>query len=323
MKKFLLLSPFIGATMLSACTYDVDANVIRIAILPTEIKGESLTKETFGILKDIGKALPDYKVEYVITNDNNAARTAIVFGQVDMVWTSTATFWSAEAEAPLWKNDVDILATTAPNGDIEQAGYKSIIATHINNAPDFAGATTDAEKIAILKDKSFSFSSKSSTSGGKLPREYFWKNTSKEDYKNKDDIYSSNKFLKNVSITGSHTTSLLNILQKTTYAGAYWDATLDTIEEDKNYKFDRSDLFYITEIQAPGDPLWYSKKKINNTMANNIRNYLTSLTPETASEGVYGEGSNYFTNNSIRWVATDKTNESYKLIRDLDEGMNR
>lgn len=320
MKK-LLTTLFLTPLALTAC--GEEQLIIKIAILPTEVTGDTLSDETKGIVQDIKNSLPEYTIEPIRVTNTNAAKTAIINGQVDMVWSSTATFWSAEAEAAAFGKELDILLTPAPKGDITLAGYYSIIGTHIDNARDFEGLKTQNEKIKALKEKSFAFSTKTSTSGGKLPREVFWENTNREDYTEKNDIFNSNTYLGDVSLTGEHSTTILNILQKSVYAGAYWDQALPLLLQDESLEFKESDMFEIMKIQAPGDPLWYNKSTVDSVVANRIVNHLTTLDNETMTEGVFGPDSAYFLDETYRWTKTDKTHKSYQTIRSLDINIKR
>jgi len=270
---------------LTACA--AEEKTFTIAFLPNETTAGELSASAQMLADELQVALGDnYTVNYVIVDDYSAVTEAILTGTAQIAWESGATFTKANLE----DDAVVPLVSYAPNADVSLGGYPGYIATHKDNAGDFTGLTTDAQKLAVLKGKSFGFVSATSTSGRLVPTTSFWNAFGPNgdgSLTDKEDIYvndtSAGGIFSEIVFAGTHQTSAALIYQKDVYAGAFCCTYgVGTDSEGNAYTLD--DFYIISEALVPNGPLWVNSDYFTQAEMDRIADHLVGLNATNAPE---------------------------------------
>lgn len=253
-----------------------EMKVYKLIELPND--GGELTPGVDSIIEEMNIALKplNAKVEYQSADDYSVVSEAILSGTAHMTVGSGATYVKSRME-----NDKIIpLFVPAPGGALKKAGYPAFIATNVANAKDFEGVEGE-EALKLLKGKSFSFVSATSTSGRVVPTTTFWEIFGPEGTK---DVTEKNKIFEGtdkdggifseVSFAGNHPASVELIANNRVYAGAFC-CEYAKGNEDK--------LHIIYEQQVSGDPYWLNSETVDKEHIDAIVKHFTSLTPENVT----------------------------------------
>lgn len=223
MKNFLLASMILGSLALIGCESNTDKSEekpIVVGVLPNESTPEAKDYRD-GLAAEISEALGGREVDMRRTDSYEALIDATLAGQIQIAISSGHNYIAAKDD-PMGGNNVDLIATYAPNGEIDKAGYKGWIAakkdSDLEKEIKKAGIGDDltpngkdeVARLKHLKNKRFSFVSFASTSGFAVPRavlySVFGENGEKL-IKDKDDFAdpSKIKFMElTTSPTGDH-----------------------------------------------------------------------------------------------------------------------
>lgn len=283
-KLFGLLLALTLVVTLAACGED---KTFTIAFLPNETTSGELSDSAQMLADEIQEALGNgYTVDYVIVDDYSAVTEAILTGTAQIAWESGATFTGANLE----DDAVIPLVSYAPNADESLGGYPGYIATHIDNASDFAGLTTEAEKLAVLKDKSFAFVSATSTSGRLVPTTTFWNAFGPDgtgEVSEKTQIYEDNAanggLFSEIIFSGTHQTSAAQIFQKDVYAGAFC-CTYGVGTDSQGNAYTLDDFYIISEALVPNGPLWVNSDYFTQEEMDAITDHLVGLNESNAAD---------------------------------------
>ncbi len=255
---------------------------VTVAFLPNE-GSVTLSPMSQMLVDEIQKALGDgYAVKGVVVDDYAAVTEAMLTGTAQIAWESGATF----AKTNMEDSAIIPLVTYGVDGKLDNASYTAYIATNIDNKADFEGKTRD-QKLEQLKGKSFSFVSATSTSGRLVPTTSLYLEFGPEGRKavtSKSQIFEKTDkeggIFSEIMFGGNHPGSVLNIVDKKAYAGAFCcQYGKDAIDK----------LYIIDQVQVPNGPLWVNSKYIDADMQAKITEHFVKLTPETSVEGFFAD----------------------------------
>lgn len=284
----------LAVVSLSAC--ESDTKTFTIAFLPNETTAGELSDSAQMLADVIQEALGDeYTVDYVIVDEYSAVSEAVLSGTAQIAWESGSTFMKAHLE----DDAVIPLVSYAPNADASLGGYPAYIATNKDNADDFTGLTTEAQKLEVLKGKSFSFVSSTSTSGWLVPTTTLWNTfgpAGSGDLTDKAAIYeetdTNGGLFSEIQFGGTHQTNAMNIYMGTVYAGAFcctYGVGTDT--EGNDYTLD--DFYIIAEALVPNGPLWVNSDYFTQEEMDAITNFLVDL-DDTNNAGFFDAQTGFF-----------------------------
>ena len=293
---------------------------ICIAFLPNESDSAGIQDRFLAFATEIEIALDgEFDIRYNVVDDYAATIAAMVSGAADISWGSPNSYTIANRES---NGVVQPIVTFATDGDIEQSGYKAFIGTHKDNAGDFADIDNNAslteeekaiERIKLLEGKSFSFVSPTSTSGRKVPTASLYSIFGEVNggyIEEKEDIHTKligeGGVFSEIKFGGNHQANVENIYDKVAYAGA-WCC------EFVNHAGYEMDEFYILSVTiVPESPIWVNTDNVSQENIDKIADHFVSLTPETATFGLYHNEAEGFDQGLLkedeRWV---KIEDSY------------
>ncbi len=338
MKKVLsLVLIALTAVILAACGSKIEGpqpgctgadDEICIAFLPNESDSAGIQDRFLAFATEIEIALDgEFDIRYNVVDDYAATIAAMVSGAADISWGSPNSYTIANRES---NGVVQPIVTFATDGDLEQSGYKAFIGTHIDNAGDFAHIDNDAsltedekmvKRLELLKGKSFSFVSPTSTSGRKVPTAALYSifgSINGGYVEEKEDIHT--KLLKDggvfseIKFGGNHQANVENVYDKVTYAGAW------CCEFANHAGYDLETDFYILALTiVPESPIWVNTDNISAENIQKISDHFVSLTPETTTFGLYFNEAEGFEAGLLRederWVAIDDS--YYDFVRTM------
>ncbi len=277
-----------------------------LIMLPND--GGQINPQTEAIIEEMNVALEPFNAEvnYQSADDYAVVSEAILSGTAQITTGSGATYVQARMEDP----DVIPLFVPAPNGNLDEAGYTSYLATNIANKGEYEGLSEE-EALKKLKGKSFSFVSATSTSGRLVPTQTLWETfgpNGTNDVQNRTDIFekteSEGGIFSEVQFGGSHPANVELLTNNRVDAGAFCCEYADDFKDD---------LYIISQRQVSGDPTWANKKYMKQEHIDAIVKHFEELTPENAKatkifapEGEEaGEGKEYYMDNNNRFIKVD------------------
>lgn len=306
MKKIALVLALILLVAVTATGCGKEENIEYIfASLPND--GGEMTEYTKFVIEEMNKALEPFNatVTYVAADDYSVVSESILSGTAHIGTPSGATYTKAHLE----NSNVVPMFIQAPNGDKDSAGYPAYIATHIDNAGDFEGLTTEQEKLEVLAGKTFSFVSATSTSGRLVPTTTLFNAFGPDGtglIETRNQVFEitseAGGLFQEVQFGGNHPGSVELIYNKKVYAGAFcceygadhWD-----------------DLYIIAQTIVPAGPYWVNKDYMEQEHIDAIIAHFEGLTPDNAVEGMFVEGGSDSDDDALaltdRWVAVDPT----------------
>lgn len=315
-----MMSALLGLTLLAGCSTKSAAKDITIAFLPNE-KTPERSEEAFNMLKDeVQAALGDgYNVKIAVLDEYAAVTEAMLSGTAQIAWESGATFATT-----YMKNDKVLpLVSYGPNGDAEKSGYNAYIATNVSHKADFEGKSRE-EKLALLKGKSFSFVSASSTSGCLVPTQSLWEIfgvDGSKDVTTKEQINVKNTadggVFSDVQYGGSHPGSVTLIAQDKVYAGAY------CCNYGEEYK---DDLYIVDQQFVPNGPLWVNTEALGADAVQKLTDHFVNLTADNAvNKDFFSKDKGFFFEveddpSNYKFFKTDVSN--YQFIIDMAKSSN-
>lgn len=314
MKKILIIiSSLVLLGTLVGCAKEETTKAITVAFLPNEQDGGALDARHEALFKEIKKALGDeYEVEYILADDYDAVKTALVTGTADIAWESGATYVAAEAE----NENIIPLFTYGKNGDLDESGYYGYIATSSDNANDFDGLNVE-ESFKLLKGNSFSFVSATSTSGKVVPTSLLYDvygPQGTKDLSSKEDIIlkeDEGGIFSEVLFGGDHQGSINLIAEQKVYAGAF---CCDYVQKAG---VNEEDLFYINETFVPNGPMWVNTETVDLEMQNKLVEHFINIDPSNAEKSLYSttnqEG--ILLDDSYRFIKVDSS--FYDFVREM------
>lgn len=286
-----LLAACVLLVGLAGCSTEKNQNAVQkekivVALLPNE--GAEVSAESQLLLDEIKQALGDnYEVEGVVGDDYAAVSEAILTGTAQIAWESGATY----AQAHMEDENVIPLVSYGVNGDKNNAGYPAYIATNIENAADFEGKS-EAEKLALLKGKSFSFVSATSTSGCLVPTTTLYNafGPNGDQSVNAKELVnakttSQGGLFSEIQFGGNHPGSVQLIAEKKVYAGAFCCNYGDPYKEQ---------LYVIAESTVPNGPLWVNKANLSQDAIDKLTHHFVNLTPENAVPNFFDKEKGFF-----------------------------
>lgn len=283
-----------------------EEKVYKMVVLPNDGGEISAGKEA--VVEEINKALEPFnaRMEASIVDDYSVVTEALVSGQADFVTDSGATYVTSRLES----DNINVLLTYAPEGDLEKAGYPAFIGVNTENASEFDGLTKKEDILAVFKDKPFAFVSATSTSGRVVPSTTFWdafgpEGTGEVEKKSKifEGTSADGGLFSEVQFAGSHPGVVELLANNRVFGGAF---CCDYADEE----IAAGNITVVYEEQVPGDPMWYNSKTMDPEHVEAIKNHLLTLTPENSVPGLFAESQdgsneeNYLLPNE-RFVAVD------------------
>jgi phosphonate transport system substrate-binding protein len=323
MKKVLVLFVAIAIAVVamtgcSSSKAESEATEYVLASLPND--GGEISDITKLVLEEMNKALEPFNatVKYVACDDYSVVSESILSGTAHIGTPSGATFTKAHLE----NNNIIPLFVQAVNGDLEDpaTGYPAYIGTHIDNAADFEGLS-DEEALQSLKGKTFSFVSATSTSGRLIPTQTLWdtfgpNGTGDVDSRNQIFELTTDEggLFEEVQFGGNHPGSVELIVNKKVYAGAF------CCEYDEGHE---DEIYVIAQRQVPPGPYWVNTEYMPQEHIDALVDHFTSLTPETAVEGLFTSTPEANTDDGTlgandRYVAVDHT--FYNFLKEMYAG---
>lgn len=310
-------------TLLAGCTQANNGGAqekpkeIMLAFLPNEATGGDVKENFKHLVTEIQNALGEnYVVGYTVADDYAAVATAILSGTAHLAWESGNTY----ATSHLRDSNVIPIVSYGPQGKPDQAGYPAFIATHKNNEADFAGLTSEKDKLAVLEGKSFAFVSPTSTSGSLVPSTMFYNNfgpNGTKQVETRAQLQTSGEFFSDVQYGQTHQVTVTLINEEKVYAGAYCCGYAEEMGAKDN-------LYIIGQAVVPNGPLWANKAYMTQDELTKIQTHLVNLTPENAVEGFFDSEKGLFSAEDIdpnahekRFFAVDET--YYNFLYDMNK----
>lgn len=317
MKKYVqfILLAVMSLTLLAGCG-STEKKEIVVAFLPNEAEGGDLKGNFKTLIEELQTALGDnYEVKFTVADDYAAVQTAIITGTAHLAWESGNTY----ATGHMKDENVIPIVSYGPNGEKDTAGYPAYIATHIDNAKDFEGKTSEEDKLAVLKGKSFAFVSPTSTSGALFPSttfyRYFGPNGTK-DFNTRNELFTNGVFFSEVQYGQKHQVDVQLINQKKVYAGAFCCGYAEEAGV-------MDQMYIISESVVPNGPLWGNKKFLTEEEIGKIQSHLVGLTPDNAKSKIFDEEVGLFSAEDVdpdahlkRFFAVDA--EYYNLFYEMN-----
>lgn len=335
MKKILLASIILGSLALTGCgssTGKPEKKPIVVGVLPNEATPEAKDYRE-GLAAEISEALGGRKIDIRRTDSYEALIDATLAGQIQIAISSGNNYIVAKDD-PMGGDNVEIIATYAPNGELDKAGYKGWIATKkgsdLEKEIKMAGIGDDLtpngkEEIArlkYLKDKRFSFVSFSSTSGFAVPRSILYSVFGPAGEKlvvKKDDFAdpSKIKFMElTTSPTGDHQGSANAIYNEAVDAGAFCEGNYLS-QEGVDSKNGIDDYYILAQRIVPNEPIWVNKTALGEKETKKLQEHFNGLSYDNASEN----GKNIWSEFSLLKSKDDKflnvDDSFYQILREL------
>lgn len=285
-KTIIILSALllISFTITGCSTTSADEEVTEYIFASLPNDGGEMTKTAGFVIEEMNKALEPYNavVKYVSADDYSVVSESILTGTAHIGTPSGATYTKAHLE----NSNVIPLFISAPDGNKDEAGYPAYIATHADNKNDFEGLSEE-EALQILKGKSFSFVSATSTSGRLVPTTTIFNTFGPEgtgEIDSRSQVFELNQdeggVFSEIQFGGNHPGSVQLIVNKKVYAGAFCCSY-----GDDNW----NDLYIISKKLVPNGPYWVNKDYMPQEHIDALVNHFVNLTPENAVEGMFSD----------------------------------
>ena len=192
-----IMACVLSAGVLAGCGSKEEDKKLVIAYAPNESTDESADARE-GLAADLSAEL-GVEVEEIQASDYNAIVEALRTGQADMAYIGALAIALASERA-----EAVPIAMKAPNGDKEQAVYRSLLITSSTNA--------DINSIADIKGKTIAFVDPESTSGNLFPSYEIIK-AFPEANLTSDDLHTNGKFFEAASYSGKHQAGLQAVIR--------------------------------------------------------------------------------------------------------------
>mgnify|MGYP000987243090 CR=1 FL=1 len=300
--------------VVTGCSSKSEKKKFILAAMPAEGQNTLDSKHQL-LIQELQAALGDnYVVEGTLAENYAAVSSAVVTGTAQAGWDSPNTYATSHIADP----DVVPLVSYAVNGDRTKAFYTAYIAVLKEHEADFAGKTTEEEKLAVLKGKSMSFVDPKSTSGFLVPSTTFYKYFGPDGTKEislRADLTTPGKFFSEVVFAGDHPLSVESLVSKKTYASAfccdYGSAAMDQ-------------MVVLAKAEVFNGAFYVSKKYVTDEEIQKITEHFVNLTPQNSVAGFFDASTGFFFDKTKPAAATDTrffktTVEDYNIFYEMNK----
>ena len=281
--------------LVSGCGNKGEAKKIVIAYAPNESTDESADARE-GLAADLAAEL-GVEVEEIQASDYNAIVEALRTGQADMAYIGALAIALASERA-----DAEPIVMKAPEGDKEQAVYRSLLITSSSN--------TDINSIADVKGKTIAFVDPESTSGNLFPSYEIIKAFPDENLTS-DDLHTNGKFFEAASFSGKHQAGLQAVIRGDVDVVPISDQIMKS--EFENGNANEEDIKIIHESDPIPAEAFVVSKNMDEELKNQLQQFLINYDNEAYFEKVIKVPGARFIETSL---------EDYRIVIDLNKTMN-
>ncbi len=244
-----------------------DKNIINFGVTP--VQSDEKMKKAFNPLMKYLSEKTGKKWIFNISPDYNTLRKDLASGNIQVASFSPGAYGEAIKD-PEVKNKIRYLITLAKKHKVTKKPidyYQGYI---------FTRKSTGIKKISQLKNKTFAFVDKGSSSGYKFPVTMFLKRN-----------INPFQYFKNVFFLGKHDKVTDAVAKKNVVAGATWDGNF--MQAKKKH----GDVFHIL-LKTPPIPFdaWAMNKKLSKKFYDKVQKILLNMPMEAktkAGKKVYHE----------------------------------
>lgn len=281
--------------MVSGCGSKEESKKLVIAYAPNESTDESADARE-GLAADLSAEL-GVEVEEIQASDYNAIVEALRTGQADMAYIGALAIALASERA-----QAEPIAMKAPEGDKEQAVYRSLLITSSSN--------TDINSIEDIKGKTIAFVDPESTSGNLFPSYEIIKAFPDENLTS-DDLHTNGKFFEAASYSGKHQAGLQAVIRGDVDVVPISDQIMKS--EFENGNANEADVKVIHESDPIPAEAFVVSKNMDEELKEQLQQFLVNYDNEEYFEKVIKVPGARFVETSL---------EDYQVVIDLNKTMN-
>lgn len=285
----------VAATLLSGCGAKEEKEKFVIAYAPNESTEEAADARE-GLAADLAAAL-GVEVEEIQASDYNAIVEALRTGQADAAYIGALAIAYASDRA-----EAIPVAMKAPDGDREQAVYRSLLITSSSN--------TEINSIADIKGKTMAFVDPESTSGNLFPSYEIIKAFPDENLTS-DELHTNGKFFEAASYSGKHQAGLQAVIRGDVDVVPISDQILKS--EIANGNANEADVKIIHESDPIPAEGFVVSKNMSDELREKFQDFLVNYDNAEYFEKVIKVPNARFIEASI---------EDYQVVIDLNNTLN-
>lgn len=290
-----IMACVLSAGVLAGCGSKEEDKKLVIAYAPNESTDESADARE-GLAADLSAEL-GVEVEEIQASDYNAIVEALRTGQADMAYIGALAIALASERA-----EAVPIAMKAPNGDKEQAVYRSLLITSSSN--------TEINSIADIKGKTIAFVDPESTSGNLFPSYEIIKAFPDEKLTS-DDLHTNGKFFEAASYSGKHQAGLQAVIRGDVDVVPISDQIMKS--EFENGNANEADVKVIHESEPIPAEAFVVSKDMDEELKNQLQQFLINYDNAEYFEKVIKVPEARFVETSL---------EDYQIVIDLNKTMN-
>jgi len=290
-----IMACVLSAGVLAGCGSKEEDKKLVIAYAPNESTDESADARE-GLAADLSAEL-GVEVEEIQASDYNAIVEALRTGQADMAYIGALAIALASERA-----EAVPIAMKAPNGDKEQAVYRSLLITSSTNA--------DINSIADIKGKTIAFVDPESTSGNLFPSYEIIK-AFPEANLTSDDLHTNGKFFEAASYSGKHQAGLQAVIRGDVDIVPISDQIMKS--EFENGNANEADVKVIHESEPIPAEAFVVSKNMDQELKDQLQQFLINYDNAEYFEKVIKVPEARFVDTSL---------EDYQIVIDLNKTMN-
>ena len=290
-----IMACVLSAGVLAGCGSKEEDKKLVIAYAPNESTDESADARE-GLAADLSAEL-GVEVEEIQASDYNAIVEALRTGQADMAYIGALAIALASERA-----EAVPIAMKAPNGDKEQAVYRSLLITSSTNA--------DINSIADIKGKTIAFVDPESTSGNLFPSYEIIK-AFPEANLTSDDLHTNGKFFEAASYSGKHQAGLQAVIRGDVDIVPISDQIMKS--EFENGNANEADVKVIHESEPIPAEAFVVSKNMDQELKDQLQQFLINYDNAEYFEKVIKVPEARFVETSL---------EDYQIVIDLNKTMN-
>jgi len=242
---------------------ETEIKEIRISAIP-DSDAKKVEEKCNLVAEALGKHL-GLTVKFMPQQDYAACVTGIATGQLELVWFGGVTGVQTN-------NKMGDKCTFVACRDVDKK-YKTYF---IANKDSKIGAIKNLTAISENENAgewTFTFGSKSSTSGHVMPRHFFQEQTGEKP----EDVFKS------VAYSGSHDATLRNVANGTATVGAMNYKSWDTAKaEDLVAAKEKCEIIYTTPDYA--DYVWVANNRVGADILKKMTEWFTGLDPKKEAD---------------------------------------
>lgn len=290
-----IMACVLSAGVLAGCGSKMEDKKLVIAYAPNESTDESADARE-GLAADLSAEL-GVEVEEIQASDYNAIVEALRTGQADMAYIGALAIALASERA-----EAVPIAMKAPNGDKEQAVYRSLLITSSSN--------TEINSIADIKGKTIAFVDPESTSGNLFPSYEIIKAFPDEKLTS-DDLHTNGKFFEAASYSGKHQAGLQAVIRGDVDVVPISDQIMKS--EFENGNANEADVKVIHKSEPIPAEAFVVSKDMDEELKDQLQQFLINYDNAEYFEKVIKVPEARFVETSL---------EDYQIVIDLNKTMN-